>query len=253
MRTPRMQRQRLMIPALIAVLLILACGSFAPRPTRTPSATTPMGLAQATATPEATSETPAPPPELPTLAPTSSPTPTFTPTPLPGMALIPGQPARVIAAGGLNVRQQPGMDQLRIGKLASGALVQVLEGPVQGAEYRWWRVRDRRGLEGWVAEGNGEDQWLSPQIGEPRPVNRPVVRGDEVVVTTQRGNVLTIRFQAGLDSVVARRLRAGTRLKVVDGPVDVDGYRWWQVVDSEGRQGWAAEGDQETRWLTPIE
>jgi hypothetical protein len=145
------------------------------------------------------------------------------------------------------------MDQERIGRLASGALVQVLEGPVQGAEYRWWRVRDRRGLEGWVAERDGEDQWLSPQVGEPRPVNRPVMRGDEVVVTTEKGKVLTVRFEAGLDSVVARRLRAGARLKVIDGPVDVDGYRWWQVVDQEGRQGWAAEGDQETRWLTPIE
>ncbi|MCS7222446.1 MAG: SH3 domain-containing protein [Anaerolineae bacterium] len=248
-----MRQQTLVIPALIAVLLILACGSFAPRPTRTPRAITPMGLTQATATPEATQDTPTSLPELPTLAPTPSPTSTFTPTPPPGMALMSGQPARVVAAGGLNVRQQPGMDQPRIGKLAPGALVQVLEGPVQGTGYRWWRVQDRRGLEGWVAEGNGEEQWLSPQIGEPRPVSRPVVRGDEVVVTTQKGNVLTVRFEAGLDSVVARRLRAGARLKVVDGPVDVDGYRWWQVEDQEGRRGWAAEGDQETRWLTPIE
>jgi uncharacterized protein YgiM (DUF1202 family) len=166
---------------------------------------------------------------------------------------MPGQPARVAAIGGLNMRQKPGMDQLRIGKLAPGALVQILEGPVESPPYRWWRVRDKRGLEGWVAEGDGQDEWLSPQIGEPRPVNRPVVRGDEVVVTTHKGNVLTVRFEAGLDSVVARRLRAGTHLKVVDGPVDVDGYRWWQIEDQEGRRGWAAEGDQETRWLTPIE
>ncbi len=235
------------------VPLILACGSFAPRPTRTPRAITPIGPSPAMATPAAMPDAPTPLPEIPTLTPTPSPTSTFTPTPLPGTVLMPGQPARVVAAGGLNVRQRPGIDQLRIGKLAPGALVQVLEGPIKSPPYRWWRVRDKRGLEGWVADSDGQDEWLSPQIGEPRPVNRPVVRGDEVVVTTQKGNVLTVRFEAGLDSVVARRLRAGTRLKVVDGPVDVDGYRWWQVVDQEGRRGWAAEGDQETRWLTPIE
>ncbi|NOZ28219.1 MAG: SH3 domain-containing protein, partial [Chloroflexi bacterium] len=198
---------------------------------------------------------PATPTPIPTPTPTTrpGPTPTFTPTPEPGTALMPGHPARVVAAGGLNVREEPGIDQQRVGRLAPGALVRVLEGPVQGEQYRWWKVRDKRGLEGWVADGDEEDEWLSPQIGEPRPVNRPVLRGDEVVVTTQKGKVLTMRFEAGLDSVVARRLRPGTRLKVIGGPVDVDGYRWWQVVDPNGRQGWAAEGDEENRWLTPIE
>ena len=145
------------------------------------------------------------------------------------------------------------MDALRLGKLAPGAVVQVLEGPVSGPQYRWWRVRDRRNLEGWVAEGDADGPWLTADVGEPRPVNRPVVRGDTVVVTTQEGKVLTVRFEAGVDSVVARRLRRGARLTVLDGPVDVDGYRWWQVQDADGRQGWAAEGDAETRWLTPLE
>lgn len=184
-----------------------------------------------------------------------SPTPTLPPTaaPAPGISLVIGQPARVIAAGGINVREKPGMDALRLGKLAPGAVVQVLEGPVSGPQYRWWRVRDRRNLEGWVAEGDADGPWLTADVGEPRPVNRPVVRGDTVMVTTQEGKVLTVRFEAGIDSVVARRLRRGALLTVVEGPVDVDGYRWWQVQDADGRQGWAAEGDAETRWLTPLE
>ncbi|GAB4514115.1 MAG: hypothetical protein Kow0047_25910 [Anaerolineae bacterium] len=229
-------------------LLTLACGGFIPRPSRT-------AVAQPTSTPSPTATVEMTPTATPTRArpATPTPTPTFTPTPIPGTVIAVGQPARVIAAGGLNVREGPGMDQDRLGRLAPGALVEVLEGPAMGGTYRWWKVRDRRGLEGWVAEGDGEDVWLSPQVGEPRPVNRPVMRGDTVVVTTQQGKVLTVRFEAGLDSVVARRLRAGARLRVIGGPVDVDGYRWWQVVDEDGRQGWAAEGDGETRWLTPIE
>ncbi len=244
----------LALGALLASVFILACGSFVPRPTRTPRATPPTNTPMVVAAGVSATTTPVPTVPLPTDTPTPpGPTPTFTPTPVPGTVLMPGQPARVVAAGGLNVREKPGIEQMRVGRLAPGALVQVLEGPVQGAQYRWWRIRDRRGLEGWVADGDEEDEWLSPQIGQPRPVNRPVVRGDEVVVTTRKGKVLTMRFEAGLDSVVARRLRPGTRLKVIGGPVDVDGYRWWQVVDPDGRQGWAAEGDRETRWLTPIE
>jgi len=259
MRQWRAHRRIIIALLIIAGLLILACGSFVPRPTRTPRwvppTETPVVAAAAGDAPTVITPRLVRPSPIPTPTPTRrpEPTPTFTPTPVPGTVLLPGHPARVVAAGGLNVREHPGIDQRRIGRLAPGALVRVLEGPVQGEQYRWWKIRDKRGLEGWVAEGDGEDEWLSPKIGDPRPVNRPVLRGDEVVVTTQKGKVLTMRFEAGLDSVVARRLRPGTRLKVIGGPVDVDGYRWWQVVDPDGRQGWAAEGDKENRWLTPIE
>jgi uncharacterized protein YgiM (DUF1202 family) len=269
-RTPRgaqpfspAARRALALIALGVMAFILACGSFVTRPTRLARTPTAIGAAAvvdapAVLTPTATAETAATlvtamPAATPTETPVPTPTPLPTTAPAPGTSLVIGQPARVIAAGGINLREKPGMDALRLGKLAPGAVVQVLEGPVSGPQYRWWRVRDRRNLEGWVAEGDADGPWLTADVGEPRPVNRPVVRGDTVVVTTQEGKVLTVRFEAGVDSVVARRLRRGARLTVLDGPVDVDGYRWWQVQDADGRQGWAAEGDAETRWLTPLE
>lgn len=253
-------RRALALIALGVMAFILACGSFVTRPTRlarTPTvaatilepATLPPTTPVASA-PTLAAEAPTP---SPTELPSPSPTPPPAAAPAPGISLVIGQPARVIAAGGINVREKPGMDALRLGKLAPGAVVQVLEGPVSGPQYRWWRVRDRRNLEGWVAEGDADGPWLTAEVGEPRPVNRPVVRGDTVMVTTQEGKVLTVRFEAGVDSVVARRLRRGALLTVLEGPVDVDGYRWWQVQDADGRQGWAAEGDAETRWLTPLE
>ncbi len=255
-------RRALVLIALGAMAFILACGSFVTRPTRlarTPTMAAVAAMVEpATSTPTTPAEAaPTPTAGAPIPSPTalSSPTPTPPPTaaPAPGISLVIGQPARVIAVGGINVREKPGMDALRLGKLAPGAVVQVLEGPVSGPQYRWWRVRDRRNLEGWVAEGDAAGPWLTADVGEPRPVNRPVVRGDTVMVTTQEGKVLTVRFEAGVDSVVARRLRRGALLTVLEGPVDVDGYRWWQVQDADGRQGWAAEGDAETRWLTPLE
>jgi len=162
-----------------------------------------------------------------------------------------GAAARVVARRGLNVRESPGLDSRRVGRFATGVLVTVREGPVEADGYRWWRVESGQGINGWLADGDGEDVWLTSEIGEPRPVNRPVRLGDRVVVTTTGGKWLSLRFQAA--GVLMWRVPAGTQFTVKDGPVDAEGFRWWLLVDDKGREGWAAEGDRETRWLTPIE
>jgi hypothetical protein len=44
------------------------------------------------------------------------------------------------------------------------------------------------------------------------------------------------------------------QLSVAEGPVEANGYRWWKVTNDSGNIiGWAAEGDGEDRWLTPLE
>jgi hypothetical protein len=78
--------------------------------------------------------------------------------------------------------------------------------------------------------------------------------GDQVLVTVGASAYLKVRVSPGLDAVVEHQIDNDTELVVEDGPVDVDGYRWWQVSDgSGGVSGWAAEGTTEDRWLTPIE
>ena len=98
--------------ALLAMSLIwlgptLACGSFAPRPTPTPTPP-PVETAvveSATATPIITlSSTPVP-PALPRRRPRRR-LPPLPSTPVPGTALAVGQPARVVAPDGLNMRDQ---------------------------------------------------------------------------------------------------------------------------------------------------
>ena len=36
------------------------------------------------------------------------------------------------------------------------------------------------------------------------------------------------------------------------GPADADGFTWYQVVDTAGQGGWAADGDGDDPWLSPI-
>jgi hypothetical protein len=242
--------RRAAAPLMLLVLVTLACGSFAPRPTPIPRPTaTPTTLAVATQPGPSASPTT----DLPTSVPTrAAPTPTFTPTLVPGTVLVIGQPARISAPEGLNVRRDAGVSGDRIGRFQPNERVIVLEGPIDADGYRWWRVGTNQ-LAGWVAEGDGDVVWLSPQLGERRPVRRAVVLGDDVVVTIGEGGFLKVRAQPGLNSPEQFRLNPNTQLTIIEGPVEADNYRWWKVSDGEDVTGWAAEGDDTEQWLTPLE
>lgn len=239
-----------LIPWLALALTSLACGSFVPRPTPVPRPTATPTVAEIQTTEPSTTATL----ELATSVPTlDAPTPTFTPTPAPGTAIIVGQPARVVATQGLNVRKSAGASGDRTGRYPPGAIVSVLEGPVDADGYRWWRVGNNE-LAGWVAEGDSEAVWLSPDLGSTQPVDRPVQMGDDVLVTVGETGLLKVRSAAGTSASVDHQVPNQTQLTVVEGPVEANGYRWWKVANAAGNiSGWAAEGDGEERWLTPLE
>ncbi|HHB89839.1 MAG TPA: SH3 domain-containing protein [Anaerolineae bacterium] len=250
---------RLLVSVLLA-LALSACGSFVPPPEPTPARG--LGKPTATPTPRATrtpTRTPTPPPAVQalylTLTPTATPTPvlpTPTPTPYPGLIQL-GKPARVIARTGLNVREAPSPSAQRLGNFPPNAVVTVTEGPVEAEGYIWWKVDNQYGLAGWVAGGDGEDVWLTGELGEKRPVNRPVRLGDVVQVTTANGRNLSIRYEPGVRGLLIKRVVAGTHLQVIDGPVILDNVRWWKVQRADGLVGWAAEGSKRERWLSPLE
>ncbi|HEY53983.1 MAG TPA: SH3 domain-containing protein, partial [Caldilineae bacterium] len=185
----------------------------------------------------------------------STPSLSSTPTSTPPAALTPGLQARILAPAGVNIRSEPTIKAGRAGFYPAGALVLVLAGPVQADDYVWWQVDDEHGKSGWVAGVNREGElWLSSELGEPRPVNRPVRLGDTVYVSVAANRSLTIRYEPGTRGFVARRVVGGTLLSVLEGPVLLDGKRWWKVRRlDDGLTGWAAEGDQKTRWLKPVE
>lgn len=244
---------------LLIVLFLAGCGSFVPQPQPTPARvrrTPRTKTALPTLTPTLS---PTPPPAVQalylTLTPTSTPTPvapTSTPTPYPGLVQI-GAPARVIARTGLNVREAPDPDAKRLGNFPPNAVVIVTDGPIEAKGYIWWQTDNQYGLAGWVAGGDGEELWLTGELGDKRPVNRPVRLGDVVQVTTAYGRNLSIRYEPGVHGLLKKRVEAGTHLQVIDGPVILDNVRWWRVQRSDGLTGWAAEGSKRERWLSPLE
>jgi hypothetical protein len=232
----------------------IACGSFAPRPTPTPTTPAEVETGGDVLTEGTAQEAPTPTPaavatETPTMIPT--PTATVATTPQAGTALAPGQPARVVAPAGLNMRDAPSAGANLLLQLGTGVRVTVLEGPQQADGFTWWRVDDGQGNVGWVAERDAETEWLSPQLGGVQAVDRAPQVGDRVQVTTQQ---LTIRQLPGTNSQIVTRANEGQQFSVQAGPQSANGFTWYQIRSDDGSvEGWAADGDGATRWLSPLE
>ena len=186
--------------------------------------------------------------------PVPEPTATFTPTPIPGTALTIGQPARVIAPNGVNMRAEPSTTADLVRYLPSRLKVTIVDGPVDGEGYRWWKLDDGEGNVGWAVENDGETDLLSPQMGEPEPVDRAPRVGERVRVTMSTGGQLSVRETPGTDANVVERVNPGEEFTVTGGPQEASGYTWYQIrSDSGDIEGWAAEGDNVERWLSPLE
>ncbi len=61
----------------------------------------------------------------------------------------------IIAQGSfMNYRAGPSLDELRLGGLAPGSVLEVQDGPETADNYQWWKVRNPvRGIDGWVTGG----------------------------------------------------------------------------------------------------
>lgn len=251
-------RPQLLLPPIILLAPLLACGGFQVRVTPSPVPTAETLTAAPTEAPIA----PTARPPTATLAPsaTSAPTPTST---VPA-GLAPSAKARVSAAGGLNVREKASAKSKLVGKLNANASVSLLEGPVEAENFSWWRVDNGSGVVGWVAAGPKNDPWLVPGAAAsatnatpeptagPKVLDRPVKLGDTVQVTTSPALLLTVRASAGTNATAVARVRGGTLFKVRGGPVKENGLTWWEL-EGEVVKGWAAEGQGQERWLAPVE
>jgi hypothetical protein len=165
-----------------------------------------------------------------------------------------GEPARVTAPAGLNYRDQPSTSGELLGQMNTGQVVSVLEGPVAADDYTWWQLDDGDGNVGWAADGDGETEWLSPQIGEPQPVNRTPRVGERVVVTMPGSGQLSVRAQPGTNAALIQRVSSGSQYTVEAGPQTANGFTWFQIRSDDGNLvGWAADGDGSARWLSPLE
>lgn len=85
----------------------------------------------------------------------------------------------------------------------------------------------------------------------PNNNGSPVAAGDRARVTCSGGSN-RLRSCPTLNCSVIGQIPPCGEISVFGGPVDHDGYRWWEV-EYQGTIGWTAEGDGTTYWLEPID
>jgi hypothetical protein len=72
--------------------------------------------------------------------------------------------------------------------------------------------------------------------------------GSEVLVVADE---VRVRAEPGTEGEILGTLPWATAGTVRSGPVESDGYAWYEV-ETEARTGWTAAGDGEDRWIVPI-
>jgi WD40 repeat protein len=73
------------------------------------------------------------------------------------------------------------------------------------------------------------------------------------VVTTTEGDRLRLRSTPSIRGELIARIDAGARVEIIGGPVEAEGYVWWEirVPGAGGITGWAVESIDGLRTLTP--
>jgi hypothetical protein len=117
-----------------------------------------------------------PPPQVGEVTPTqvTTPTPFVFPVAVPATPVCPEAPRTrlIIQERGrvmdddpraLRMRSGPGTGNDIIDQLPINSVFLVLEGPVCGEDYAWWRVRHRN-KEGWIAEGEPNYYYVEPYL-----------------------------------------------------------------------------------------
>jgi hypothetical protein len=90
---------------------------------------------------------------------------------------------------------------------------------------------------------------------EPTASLSGALAGDSIAVVTTAGDGLRVRSLPGTGSdskLLTPLLERRTRMLVLDGPVQADGYDWYQIyAEQEDLAGWVARGDDGVGWIRP--
>ena len=132
--------------------------------------------------------------------------------------------AVVVNTDGLTLRSEAGTASDAIEILPQGAYAEILDGPVDDGEYSWYLIAFDE-ISGYV---------VGDFLADAASTGSFAV-GDTVTVVTDALNLRADATLAGGTTDVLGPDAVGT---VLAGPVDADGYAWYQL-DVDGVTGWA--------------
>ncbi|MCY4061887.1 MAG: SH3 domain-containing protein [Chloroflexi bacterium] len=164
--------------------------------------------------------------------------------------LQPGIRAQNIDGSDTRMRGGPSLSHPRVGSIAPGDVVAVLNGPILADGYNWWQVRHGDDI-GWAAEGGNCEYWLTPlsDVTDNCTLSPNLKAGGWGQVVPGPAN--RMRRGPSLSDPRVGSIEAGEVVAVLDGPVFVDGYYWWQVRHGDVT-GWTAESGECEYWIVPV-
>lgn len=128
----------------------------------------------------------------------------------------------------LNVRADPSTDGEVVTILGTNDSAKVVDGPVESEGYNWYRIEMRAGT-GWSVA-----QYLAK--GHADSSARSFSNGTRVFVDT---DAINIRNDSSMSGDIVNVLFTNEVATVIGGPVDSDGYTWWNLRTDDG-DGWGA-------------
>ena len=132
----------------------------------------------------------------------------------------------------VSVFAKPGEDE--IAKVPAGKKATILEGPIIKDGIKYWHVKFEDGTEGWV-----DEEGLDSLYGEREPLkDKPSLIGGTIeankdgtkVYDSPGGNVIKIKDK-------------GARGEILEGPLVINGIKYWHVKFEDGTDGWVSEND----------
>ncbi|NJN67248.1 MAG: SH3 domain-containing protein [Chloroflexaceae bacterium] len=93
---------------------------------------------------------------------------------------------------------------------------------------------------------------VTPITPTATPDTPTIYAGGLAEVVNVGDAALLVRSEPGLSHAVQVRLPEGTRVTILEGPIEADNYVWWRI-ESEHGAGWSAERRADgTPWLQPL-
>ncbi len=122
-----------------------------------------------------------------------------------------------------------------ITKVPAGSKATILEGPLVKDGVKYWHVRFDDGTEGWVSE----DALDSMLDGKRTPLSKmPTLIGGSVS-TNKNGT----KLYATPGGELLGTVNSGVAGEIIEGPIVVDGVRFFHVKFDNGMDGWVSEND----------
>lgn len=132
-----------------------------------------------------------------------------------------------------DVFASPGKNKINSKPIGSRAT--IIEGPIINNGIKYWHVKFDDGTEGWVKESDLN----SLRGNKPKPLSKePSLIGGNVSVSKNGSEVYD--YPGG--NVVATK-NIGQSGKIIEGPLVINGVKYWHIKFDDGTDGWVSEND----------